>query len=601
MARKILLNYRRADSKGYAVAIYNSLVSSFGEDQIFMDIDAIEPGTDFVKVLEKAVKQCDVLIVIIGSQWLGIKDASGERRLEDEGDFVRIEIKAALEREVTVLPVLVQGAIMPSAAKLPDDIRSLARRQAFVISDRFSADVEQLVEVLNRILERARRERLKKDKAEKKRKKTTKPLIRIPSFARKRPEKVPKSTSEKADLKAEIVKKAEKKKPSKLPKPAPLVRKQPEKVLEKPSVKAEAKPKAVEKARKRAPVKPIPKTTRRIFYALSAVAILVISYILVKNMDIFTKDSKPAENVEIPLPEFTKEPTPIEIPVEIPAPLPTATPLLGFGPTLISEIDGMTLVYVPEGPFTMGSEESDPDAYNDEFPQHRVELDAFWIDQTEVTNAMFAEFLNEMGNQKEGGANWMDNADEDARISQSGGIWAADLGYANHPVVEITWYGALAYCQWAERELPTEAQWEKAARGTDGRTYPWGNTFDSSLLNLDDETIIDNYTINCTSNGCDGYDRTAPVGSFPGGASPYGALDMAGNVWEWVRDWYGVDYYNQSPDSNPEYLIDSGLKVLRGGSWTNSAGVRHARSAFRTIINPRATFGCGFRCVMDAE
>jgi len=122
-----MLNYRRADTKGFAIAIYNSLVSNFGEDKIFMDIDTIEPGTDFVKVLEKAVQQCDVLIVMIGPQWLGIKDSSGERRLDNEGDFVRIEIKAALEREVTVLPVLVQGAKMPTATKLPDDIRSLAR------------------------------------------------------------------------------------------------------------------------------------------------------------------------------------------------------------------------------------------------------------------------------------------------------------------------------------------------------------------------------------------------------------------------------------------------------------------------------------------
>lgn len=276
MARKILLNYRRADTKGFAIAIYNSLVSSFGEDQIFMDIDTIEPGTDFVKVLEKAVQQCDVLIVLIGPQWLEIKDASGKRRLDNESDFVRLEIKAALERGISVLPVLVQDAKMSSAKELPDDIRSLARRQAFVISDRFSADVEQLAEVLNRILERAKQERLEKEKAEKK--KSAKPR-------------------------------------KKITKPDIILQKQPVKVLKSATVKAEVKPKAAEKARKRAPAKPMPKKTRWTSYALTAAAILVISYVIVKNTDIFTSaGSSSISTEEQPIPEVTEIPAEIEIP-----------------------------------------------------------------------------------------------------------------------------------------------------------------------------------------------------------------------------------------------------------------------------------------------
>jgi len=327
MARKILLNYRRADSKGYAVAIYNSLVSNFGEDQIFMDIDAIEPGTDFVKVLEKAVLQCDVLIVLIGSQWLGIKDASGERRLDNKSDFVRIEIKAALEREVTVLPVLVQGAIMPSTAQLPDDIRSLARRQAFVISDRFSTDVEQLVEVLNKILERARRERIEKEKAEKKKKKTTKPLIKILSLVRKRPEKVPKSASEKAGLKPEVVEKVEKKKPSKPPKPAPIVQKQTEKVLEKPPVKTEVKTAAPRRAHAKklsAQEKLVGKkhfNPRWLWGALGAVVVLVGGYLVLNHK----------EQPDVDLANMISEATASAAPA-----MPTATPFLGFDSTTVS-------------------------------------------------------------------------------------------------------------------------------------------------------------------------------------------------------------------------------------------------------------------------
>jgi formylglycine-generating enzyme required for sulfatase activity len=212
---------------------------------------------------------------------------------------------------------------------------------------------------------------------------------------------------------------------------------------------------------------------------------------------------------------------------------PTNTPasVLGIGSTQISSIDGMVMVSVPAGEFEMGSESGD----SDESPVHSVYLDAFWIDQTEVTNAMFAAFLNEQGNQSEGGTTWLDADIADALIEQSGGQWAPKDGFGDHPVVEVTWYGVRAYCQWAGRRLPTEAEWEKAARGEDSRTYPWGEYFDCQKGNFDDEIILDIYVVP-GGEGCDGYEHTAPVGSFPDGASPYGALDMAGNTWEWVAD-----------------------------------------------------------------
>jgi serine/threonine-protein kinase len=264
-----------------------------------------------------------------------------------------------------------------------------------------------------------------------------------------------------------------------------------------------------------------------------------------------------------------------------------------IGSMVISDKDSIAMAYVPEGKFLMGSEDGAPN----EKPVREVYLDSFWIDKTEVTNTMFAQFLNEMGNQTEKGKNWLDNSDEDARISQVGSVWQADPGYADHPAVEVSWYGARAYCKWVGRYLPTEAQWEKAARGTNGNLYPWGNTFDSNFLNLDDD---DDYTINCTSNGCDGYDRTSPVGSFPGGTSPYGVLDMAGNVWEWVRDWYSSGYYENSPTSNPENLIYSGVKTLRGGSWRDNE--RTVCSAYRLSNNPISTnHHIGFRCAIDTE
>ena len=203
--------------------------------------------------------------------------------------------------------------------------------------------------------------------------------------------------------------------------------------------------------------------------------------------------------------------------------------------TAISEIDGMEMVYIPAGTFLMGSSSDDPDTYPDEFPQHEVYLDAFWIDRTEVTNAMYAAFLNAEGNRSEGGATWLDADDYGVWIEESSGEWSPMSGYEDHPVVEVTWYGAKAYCEWAGRRLPTEAEWEKAARGEDGRLYPWGD--DSPNCNLA------NY--NLCGEGTD------EVGMKPDGARPYGALDMAGNVWEWVADWYDDGYFDSTLTINP--------------------------------------------------
>jgi len=271
---------------------------------------------------------------------------------------------------------------------------------------------------------------------------------------------------------------------------------------------------------------------------------------------------------------------------------PTPTP--GIGSTLISEIDGMELVFVPEGTFLMGSTSADSDAYDDEFPQHEVYLDGYWIDKTEVTNAMYAAFLNERGNQSEGGSTWLDAGDEDVRIGQVNGTWQPDSGYADHPVVEVSWYGAAAYCEWAGRRLPTEAEWEKASRGTEGQIYPWGNyEITGDLANYCDTNCEYDDWKDSTEN--DGYTETAPVGSYPSGASPYGALDMAGNVWEWVADWYGGEYYDTSTASNPTGPATGTYRVLRGGSWYHPPSL--LRSAYRLRSVPDDAWNLnGFRC-----
>lgn len=246
----------------------------------------------------------------------------------------------------------------------------------------------------------------------------------------------------------------------------------------------------------------------------------------------------------------------------------TATPALGIGSTMISPRDGMTMMYVPEGGFLMGSEGGD----SDESPVHTVYLDAYWIDQTEVTNAQYQQCV------EDGACSLPDETGSYSRNNYYG-----NSAYADYPVIDVNWNQANDYCEWAGRRLPTEAEWEKAARGTDGRTYPWGEKSPSADL------------ANYNGNVGD----TTEVGSYPAGASPYGALDMAGNVLEWVADWYDEDYYASSPLENPQVPAGGDYRVIRGGSWWWWEGLR---TAYRTSYdNADSNLRIGFRCAMDAE
>lgn len=249
-------------------------------------------------------------------------------------------------------------------------------------------------------------------------------------------------------------------------------------------------------------------------------------------------------------------------------------------------VDGAVMVYVPAGDFLMGSTDEQIEAilagcdlcerawYDDEKPQHAVYVDAFWIDRTEVTNAQYRRCV-------------------DAGVCDEPGCWDNNRYNApDQPVVCLDWEDAQAYAASVGGRLPTAAEWEKAARGTDGRIYPWGNEFDCERGNFDDVTR--------SSPDCDGYVTTAPAGSYPAGASPYGALDMAGNVYEWVADWYDVGYHARSTERNP-HGPDSGIfRVVQGGSfhydrWT-------ARCASRTRLEPHTkSRNVGFRVVVARD
>lgn len=299
--------------------------------------------------------------------------------------------------------------------------------------------------------------------------------------------------------------------------------------------------------------------------------------------------------------------------------------------------DGMVMVYVPAGHFEMGMSDAQVEEalracnevnddgkgewFREEQPAHTVALDAFWIDQTEVTNTQFAAFLNEQGNrsqevnaqfagwltghrsyssiydQVEGQVYWLEPG-QYGLIEQVGGEYRPKSGYADYPVIEVSWHGAAAYCDWIGGRLPTEAEWEYAARGPDSRLYTWGDTFDGSRVNYCDASCLKRWRDTAYD---DGYARWSPVGNYPDGASWCGTLDMAGNVWEWVNDWYQRGYYARSPAENPKGPDSGDLRIRRGGSWFDQRCQMRSTSRRGEFPSSLRVHWVGFRCAVSGR
>lgn len=250
---------------------------------------------------------------------------------------------------------------------------------------------------------------------------------------------------------------------------------------------------------------------------------------------------------------------------------PTQDPNLALAPVTlggpqngetIKWIDGSALVYIPAGNFTMGDNGYDS-------PMHSVSLDAYWIQQTKVTNRMYDQCV------KAGVCS--------APNQELGGPVFTNPGYASHPVVGVTWDQAQAYCGWIQGNLPTEAQWEKAARGVNGNPYPWGNSEPTcGLLNF----------ANC-------YGRTTNVDTYGDGKSPFGLYDMAGNVFEWVFDLYDANYYSQSPSENPTGPQTGKYRGVRGSSF-ETIDLQIASAIRRYNEQTDSGRDIGFRCVVPS-
>lgn len=371
---KILISYRREDSADVTGRIYDRLIQVFPQS-VFRDVDSIPLGVDFRAYLDEQVAKCNVFLAVIGRDWLRGKGRKGKSRLEDPGDFVRIEIESALKRRIPVIPVLVQGSKMPGAERLPASIQELSYRNGIAVrpDPDFHKDMDRLI----------------------------------------------------AHLK------------------------------------------------------------------------------------------QPAQDVSQSLEELDTRALP-------------AAPV--------------DMVKVPKGPFL----------YGDEKTRETIDHD-YWIDKYPVTNEKYRAFIEAGGYENQ--ACW----------SADGWTWKmknnitspkywndAKWNQPDHPVVGVSYYEAEAYAKWTDKRLPTEQEWEKAARGEDGHEYPWGEKFDKNK---------------CNSRAA-GIDHTTPVSQYHNGVSPYGCYDMAGNIWEWCADWYDEK---------------AGQRVIRGGSWNNFPD--NLRASLRDWLN----------------
>jgi formylglycine-generating enzyme required for sulfatase activity len=395
---KILISYRREDSADVAGRIYDRLIQQFGQEAVFKDVDSIPLGVDFRIYLDEQVAKCDVFLAVIGRDWMRAGGRKGKSRLDDPRDFVRLEIESALKRQILVIPVLVGGASIPVAERLPASVQDLSYRNGIAVrpDPDFHRDMDRLIEYLKQQIQGLKEHR-------------TEPV-------------------------------------------SPFV-----------------------------------------------------------------------------------EPLRTEAPAD--------------------------MVKVPKGPFL----------YGEKRVREVIDHD-YWIDKYPVTNEKYRSFVLADGYRNQAywsSEGWKWKTEENISSPE---YWNdTEWNKADRPVVGVSYFEAEAYAKWAGKRLPTEREWEKAARGEDGREYPWGDEFDKEKCNNREAAI----------------GHTTPVSQYIDGVSPYGCYDMAGNVWEWCAGWYDEEKKD--------------LRVLRGGSWINKPEDLRVSYRGRYYAGTRNYSFLGFRLAQDVS
>jgi len=564
----IFVCYRRDDSSGHAGRLFDKLVDQFGEDRIFMDIDTIEPGEDFVTVIENAVGSCEILIAIIGRDWLSSAGKTS-RLLDNPNDFVRVEIAAALKRDIRVIPVLVQRATMPKPQDLPDDLARLSRRNAVELSDlRWHNDVDQLISVMERILakrEEARRlaetarqaeeERQRLEEEERRRAEEETQLRLAEEEAKLRTaEKRRQEEEERESSEAETRAKHEAQEASRQRVEEEHVREtearrrvEQEAERRRAELERKAERRLEEEKQARAEKERIRREAEGLHEGRSkrTMLLVIIGCVTVLAIVALIWIRQTPEGEQHPTSPNATPTSPQQTGQTTSAPPTTAMPQTPPG-----------MVYVAGGEFTMGRDDGDENNVN-ERPAHRVSVGGFFIDQHEVTCDEYAKFV-QTGHPAP--PDWM-----------SGKV-PKDAG--RKPVTNVKWDDADAYCNKYGKRLPREEEWELAARGTKGYIYPWGKRWQAGLANVHTKGL-------------------AEVGKS--GLSPYGAVDMVGNAWEWTASPL-TPYPNGTLSEQPA----ADWKVIRGGSYFDSPN--QATTTYRVGYPERDASDyskIGFRCVSD--
>jgi formylglycine-generating enzyme required for sulfatase activity len=595
---KVFISYRRQDSAAMAGRIYDRLQAHFGKDAVFMDVDSIPFGADFRQHIRKAVEQCDLMLALIGQNWVG---RSGDaRRIDDPRDFVRIELEVALERHLTVIPVLIDRATMPAETELPGPLTEFAYHNAIEVDDwrDFHPHVDRLVKSIEELFEQARPSDATPPAT------AATPATRAPTPGRTEERGV---TDGKSRARPSIDLDplgARTKRADPLPQSQPALNPGPQQIEEPGARKTPADPNAPERytqGRTGHPAIGEPAALAgpgaaqangpRVRWLRVCLGILAVPAIVA--VALYSANDRTLSKVDGAKPATTKktEATHLATPAET-----ELSP--GQQNKEVTNSIGMKLALVTPGEFLMGSPDTDRDAQPDEKPQHRLQITRpFYLGVTEVSRGQFRLFVDQTGYKTEaekdvkGGWGWNEETkkfEQDPRYTwQNAGFEQAD----DHPVANVSWNDAVAFAEWLSRKegqsfrLPTEAEWEYACRAGTTTRYSCGD--DPAGLaevgNVADGTAKKKYPDWARTIAAeDGFVYTAPVGRYR--PNRWGLYDVHGNVWEWCSDWYDAEYYQQSPAQDPSGAAQAAYRVIRGGSWDRNPHM--ARSAFRGRLTP---------------
>ena len=613
MPGKVFISYRRDDSAGHAGRVHDRLELEFGRDLLFMDVDAIPLGVNFIKILDEEVAKCDALLAVIGPNWLDLRDKDGNRRLDAPHDYVRIEIAAALKRDIPVIPVLLDGAEIPRVDQLPKDIEELALRNGlYVRHASFHNDMDRLIAGLRTPLGQpdvppvpatrrsSTQERAGLSTAER----------RVAAKAHEQEQGAPAGApwlrpatlvfGGAIALAGAIIGLAIVKGPLVLSSHPPISPTQslpqsPKQTAQLPTVPFEPPPQAPPKSPETA--QPPPQT------AQPPAALVRPSPQVVQQ---------PSAESQSP-PQAAQYSTASAPPV-LKSAQPPFEPLSSIAERALQpgdsfkECDGCPeIVVLPAGAFTMGSPENERGRFPDESPQYVVTFTRpFAVGKFEITVDQFAAFVKEAN--YDAGSKCL-TLEEGKSAVRDGRSWH-NPGYpqtGTYPAACVNWNDAKAYLGWLSKKigkqyrLLTESEWEYAARATttpgSASRYTFGDD-DSAMCrygNVADKTVrqtipgAETWTIFPCS---DGYAYAAPVGTFA--ANAFGLYDVHGNVWEWTEDCYNISYNGAPTDGSPRIAGDCDHRVVRGGMWGSSpANVRMARR-FKDSNDMRSQ-GTGFR------